>query len=153
MYSSCQIICTFVVGGGKNSTPTRLLQEDPSHPLTLESVPILPRFPDSNDKDVTILNIQENRNEGMMNVDLAQAMAGHDDHDATAMADLGAAARRYPTVALRWIQRGKRSHFWEHPVRTKPMWERVMKRERRTKIRLAKQTERAEQQPSPQRCQ
>ena len=51
------------LGGGDNSTPTQLVEEDPSHSLVLERVPLLPRFPDMNDKDVTILNIQENRNE------------------------------------------------------------------------------------------
>jgi hypothetical protein len=61
------IIYTFVLGGGDTSTPTHFLEENPSHPLVLKNVPILPRYKDINhdkNKDVTTLNIQENMNEG-----------------------------------------------------------------------------------------
>lgn len=88
----------------------------------------------------------------MMSVDLAQAMVeearkpkpnhayveGHEDHDAAAMVELGSAARGYPT--LRWIQMGKHTRFWEHPIKNTTWWERVMKREQRKMIRLADQS-------------
>jgi hypothetical protein len=237
-HSECRIIYSFVLGGGDNSTPTQLLEEDPSHPLVLTNIPILPRFQDINDKDMTVLNIQENMNEGktptffyfgsqvarkhntigyvvkcdldstfrldtlikfvdqqlptngsptvvgtlrhkaywpvnrtnkqeeywqqsyyagmhlylagslyMVSVDLVQAMVeearkpktnhayfeGHEDHDATAMIELGGAAREYPAL-IRWIVMGKhKSRFWEHPVKFTKRWERVLKRERRKK--------------------
>jgi hypothetical protein len=57
----------------------------------------------------------------------------HEDHDATSMAEVGAAARGYP--ALRWIQITKDGRFYEHDLKDVKRWAAFIKKER---ARLAK---------------
>mmetsp|Transcript_117452 Transcript_117452/g.339571 ORF Transcript_117452/g.339571 Transcript_117452/m.339571 type:complete len:352 (+) Transcript_117452:234-1289(+) len=60
--SNCQLIYTFVIGGAENETaPTELVNS--SLPILLPT-PLASNYPDVNDPDVTLLNIQENMNEG-----------------------------------------------------------------------------------------
>ena len=65
---NCQIVYTFVLGGhnGSSTAPPYHLGStlDDQRPLTLDSIPTMPRFKDVVQPDVTILNIRENMNDG-----------------------------------------------------------------------------------------
>lgn len=64
MMEECEIVYTFVVGAHNASSGVPPYLLDDSRPLVLDSIPLMPRYKDVNNTDVTILNIQENMNEG-----------------------------------------------------------------------------------------
>ena len=62
--SQCQILYTFVIGAHNSTSQEPPLLVDDSRPLELDSIPLMPRYKDVQQSDVTILNIQENMNQG-----------------------------------------------------------------------------------------
>ena len=56
--SHCQLLYTFIIGANTNQdAPTELLEDSPSHPLTLPKMDA-PTRDDVNQEDVTLLNIR-----------------------------------------------------------------------------------------------
>jgi hypothetical protein len=60
----CGIVYTFVVGAHNASSGVPPYLLDDLRSLVLDSIPLMPRFKDVNNTDVTILNIQENMYDG-----------------------------------------------------------------------------------------
>lgn len=61
---NCQILYTFVLGAFNSTSDVSPILVDDSRPIQLDSIPIMPRYNDVIQNDVTILNIRENMNEG-----------------------------------------------------------------------------------------
>jgi hypothetical protein len=51
-------------------------------------------------------------------------LEGHEDHDATSLL-----VKALSTRSIRWIEMGRRTKFWEHPVKGDYWFNRIMKRE------------------------